>query len=138
MKKYDRLIEIAKEIKPKTQTGKFFHVSFVMKGGKILHIGVNDYFKRNNISSKYKRFKKSLNSKQYIAGIHSEVSALSKFKYNEDVSNLVLVNVRINNLNQVECSCPCPNCAKFIKEMGIKKVYFSEKTGLFSRFSLNF
>jgi deoxycytidylate deaminase len=138
MKRFDRLIEISKSIKPKAQTGKFFHVSFVMKGGKILHIGVNNYDKRNNISNKYKRFKETLSGAEYIAGIHSEVSALSKFKYVEDVSNLVWVNVRINNTNGIECSCPCPNCARFIKEMGIKKVYFSEKSGLFSRFSLNF
>jgi deoxycytidylate deaminase len=128
MRNFTRLVEISKAMKPTFQTGKFFHVTFVLKSGKIIVIATNDYNKRNVVASSYTPTKNS-NSETYISGIHSENKALGKIKYRDDVEDLVLVNIRIGNNGELSNSCPCSNCAYYIGKMGIKKMFYSTNNG---------
>jgi deoxycytidylate deaminase len=128
MRNFNRLVEIAKSLKETYQNGKFFHVSFVLKGGKIIVTGFNNYNKQNNSSITYLPTKKA-DSANYIAGIHSENMVLGKIKHRTDCSDLTIVNVRINNMGEVSMSQPCPNCAYQIGRFGIKRVFFSTTNG---------
>lgn len=133
MKKFDRLVEVAKAMKLKEQTGNSFHVSFVLKKSKVVAIGVNSYVKRNPICLEYKPTKSSAKLGKYIASIHSEIDATAKVKYN-DFDNYTLVNIRINNNGNVANSCPCPNCFKQILKMPyVKRVFYSNDEGNFQR-----
>lgn len=128
MRDFPRLVEIAKSMRVTCQTGKFFHVSYILKGGKIIVTGFNDYNKKNPVSATYKPTRIT-NSINYFAGIHSENKVLAKIRFRTDISDLMLVNVRINNNGELDLSCPCPNCAYQIGLFGLKKVYFSTKSG---------
>lgn len=130
MTNFSRLIEISKALKKTAQTGKHFHCSFLLRGRKIVCIGTNRYDKSNVVAMSYKpRY-----SGDYIAGIHSENAVLSRFKYRDKMSDITLVNIRINNLGHLANSCPCCNCALQIESAQLKGVWYSVADG-FRRFS---
>lgn len=116
-------IEIAKALKPVKQTGRFFHVTFVCRKRKTLAIGINDYRKLND-AKKWGEYVPLKNAdSEYIAGIHSEISALIKNGI-EDCSDLDFYNIRITNSNQIAMSKPCGNCQRVLKQVGYKNFYY--------------
>lgn len=125
---FERFVDIARALKLTHQTGRAFHCSFAVKQKKIIEIGINHYDKTNPISVTY-RPKKVSTLKHFIPGTHSEISLLGKLKRLDDLSNLILVNVRINNNNLIDNSCPCVNCAWHVAKAGFKRVYYSTPNG---------
>lgn len=124
----NHFVEIARALKPRNQTGQFFHVTFICRKRKTLAIGINNYNKANNAS----RFGEYLPLKSadspYIAGIHSEISAIIKNGM-EDCSDLDFYNVRINNRNEIAISMPCKNCQRVLKQIGYKNLYYFDIGG---------
>ena len=51
---YKRCLEVAKAMKPRVQNGKSYHVCYLIRKGKVICIGTNDYTKTHNV----KRFGK--------------------------------------------------------------------------------
>lgn len=133
MPDFNRLVEIAKALKADKQSGMCFHVSFLFKGRKVVSIGTNSYTKRNTISLTYKPTKPT--GGNYIAGIHSEISATASIKFKPKNQKFTLVNVRINNDNTVGNAAPCPNCAYHLGKMNnINKIFHSTECGNFVKF----
>ncbi len=129
----NRLVEIAKAMKPKYESGKSFHISALLRKNKISCLGWNNYNKhhlahRFGAYRNYKGF-----TENYRPSIHSESSVAVKMGL-DDLSDYTLVNIRINNNNQVALSAPCPNCfEQIILGLGIKKVFYSTNEGLFEQ-----
>lgn len=121
--KFKRLEEIARALKPIHQSGKSFHVTFVYKKNKMICIAHNDYRKNHP----YHRFGRYHPTKgdggKYIAGLHSECSALIKLGL-DDCSHLTFINLRINNRNESAISKPCRNCQKVLDKVGYKGLWF--------------
>lgn len=133
MRAFDRLVDVAKAMKP-TDWRKPFHVSFILRGGKVVAMGTNSYVKRNPICLRYRPHRHSLSKNPYIASIHSELAATAKIKFS-DADNYTLVNIRINNNMELANACPCPNCSYFLGRMShIRKIFYSNEHGTFSRF----
>lgn len=127
-KQFNRLVDIARALKiEKHLSGPCFHVSFLIRKGKIIEIGTNKYKKTNRISATYKCTKAY--KKNYIAGIHSEMDALGKGKSIDDFSNIEMVNIRINNNGDVDNSIPCPNCALHIGRYNLKRLWYTDAQG---------
>lgn len=135
-KRFARLIEISKALKPLKQSGKSFHVSFALRGNKIIAAGTNSYNKSNPVCHNYKRTKYSGKNKTYNAGIHSEAYICGKLKHLDSWNNLTLVNIRIDNNLNLSNSCICVNCAAMLQrnDKKFKKIFFSTNHGDFLEF----
>ena len=122
-----RFVEIARVLKPNNQTGQFFHVTFICHKRKTLAIGINNYHKVN-IPNRWGDYLPSKNDGpvRYIAGVHSEISALIKLGL-EDCSDLDFYNIRIGNNNQIGMSKPCKNCQRVLKQIGFKNLYYFDE-----------
>lgn len=129
---FNRFVDIAKALKLTEQTGRCFHCAFAVKQKKIVCIGVNRYNKTNKISASYKPTK-TTNVKNFISGIHAEIDLICKMKAIEDFSRFHLVSIRINNQNELDDACPCPNCAYHLGKVDFKHIWYSTKNG-FNRF----
>lgn len=133
MPNFSRLVEIAKALKPDKQSGMCFHVSFILKGRKVVSIGTNSYTKRNMLCLTYKPTK--ISNGKYVAGIHSEMAATASIKFAPKNQKFSLVNIRIDNNNNVGNSAPCPNCAYHLGKMNnVTKIFHSTECGNFVRF----
>lgn len=130
-KVFSRLTEISLALKPKHQTGRTFHVTFVLDKSKIVSIGINNLNKTHPKTHKfnYKTFEKD---STYMTSLHSEMDAWLKLGQ-QNCSHLTFVNVRINNNNKLDFSYPCSGCLSLMSQIGFKDFYFSSKDNSFSK-----
>ena len=129
----EKLIELARAMKPRKATGQYFHISSLIRKNRIICVGWNDYT-RYHPSYKfgnYENYKGFTNA--YKPSIHSEISSIIRFG-EEDLSEMTLVNIRIGNMNQVALSKPCFNCQRVLKQLNIKRIYYSNNVGEFEEF----
>lgn len=119
---FNRLESITRALKPKYQTGRSFHATFVFNKNKLICIANNDYSKLHPYH-KFGVYKAATANDKYIAGIHSECAAVIKLGL-EDCSHLTFVNTRINNHDQVAISKPCANCARLLNQIGYKHLWY--------------
>jgi deoxycytidylate deaminase len=126
---YNRAIEIATALKTK-KTGKSHHCCLIYRKGKTVAIGINDYTKAHN-SNRFGRYE---NHKGYLteyrACRHAELSAVIRYG-EEDLSDCEMLVVRIDKDNNPTLSRPCPNCARVVGGLNIKKVFYSDSDGNF-------
>lgn len=89
------------------------HSAAIIKNNKLYSIGYNYFF--NNIS------------------IHAEIDACKKFLYSNNkmsLNNCDLIVIRSQqNLKKLKLSKPCIYCCKFLKEKGLRKIYYSDDNG---------
>jgi len=119
---FKRLEEIAKALKPVSQSGKNFHVTFVYNKNKLLCVANNDYRKRHPYH-KFGEYLPEIKTDRYIPGIHSECAAIIKMGL-EDCSHLTFVNLRIDNNGNPAISKPCNNCSRLLNQIGFKQIIF--------------
>ncbi len=129
LSRVNKVIEIARALKPLKATGKPFHVTACFRKSRLIAIGWNDYRHFHPA----KRFGKYIGSKQspdkYIPGRHSEIAAVLN-SGEKDFSDVTFVNVRINNNNQVDMAKPCPNCFRVLTEqLNIKSIIYTKADG---------
>lgn len=124
MKKLERCIEIARAMKPKIESGgKNWHATFAFKKNKLLGIGYNSY-KHENLHYRFGKYLPTRGeTKNYVAGRHSESVLLKKLR--SPTQDLVFVNVRIGADGKVLMSRPCSNCLRVMGESGYKKIIYT-------------
>lgn len=115
MPNFKRLKDIAVALKPRQQTGKCFHVTFIYDKSKLLSIGVNNYNRLKN------RF--STHNDRHNLGLHSEFAAILKLGL-DDCNKLTFINVRIDNNGKLAMSKPCCNCQMLLQQVGYKKLWY--------------
>lgn len=130
-KKFNRLIEISKALKAKKQTGRSFHVTFILHRRRIISIGINNFHKSHPKTAKFDYIKE--NSVNYLPSLHSEMDAWLKLG-EEDCSRFSFVNIRINNNGNIDYSAPCNGCRSLMRQIGFKEFYYSNKDGNFNNF----
>ena len=106
------------------------HVSFLLYRNKIASIGINNPLKTHPRNLNYKFRGRNDEDISHFVGIHSELSAVIRLG-EEDLSKYTLINVRINRENEVSLSKPCGGCQDMIKQLGIKKVLYTDEKGEF-------
>ncbi len=123
---FGRLIEIGYALAEKTaETGRCNHITIITKKSKILSIAQNNY---NKTHPQLKRFGYHPHNR-----LHSEMNAALKLGL-VDCSGLTLVNLRINNNNQLDNSCPCFGCRNLIKSLNFKNAYYTNEFGTIQEF----
>lgn len=119
--------EVAKLSDFKTKTG-----CVIVYNHTIISSGCNTH-KTHPIQFKYNdyRFDKRYNTSCVIPKAHAEMIALSKIKYLDINWSKVKVYVyRIFNRNGFGLARPCPACMQFIKELGIKHIFYTTYDGV--------
>jgi deoxycytidylate deaminase len=92
------------------------HASCLMKGDKIIAIGVNKYFQVR------------VNQMQMNLCVHAEMNVFASTRLTQTKGMNILV-IRINNNMMLRNSRPCNACIDKLKQKGIKKVYYSNADG---------
>ena len=95
------------------------HVALIFKGNKILAIGRNS----QKTHPKIKDY-----GYQDFCRLHAELSACIKFG-KEDCSKYSMAVLRIDRNGHFNQSCPCESCKGVIRQLGFKKVYFTNEFG---------
>ena len=120
---FDRLEDISRSLMSHKRTGKSFHTTFIFSGNKMLKIGINNYDKQHK-SNKYGNYTPTRgDSYNYVAGIHSEISAIIKIGL-EDCSHLTFINIRIGCNGLPAISKACANCQRVLNQIGFKRLYY--------------
>lgn len=105
---------------------KFFHISYLADGNKVVAVGRNNMVKSHPFCNKY--------GYEYPF-IHSELDAITKFPYRmRELKNYVMYNVRIGGDKKIRLSRPCIPCQRLIIGTKVKRAYFTNEYGLFERF----
>lgn len=108
------LPQLQKAIKQAQQSDYLFRLgSVVLNNGKPIGKGFNKNKTHAGLHKKYNFF-----------SLHAEVASCLSAKCGN-----VLIVVRINKQNNLTCSKPCSRCFQFMKDFGIKKVYYSTWEG---------
>jgi deoxycytidylate deaminase len=129
-RKFLKSVEIAIALKSRLATGRCFHVTTIFDKNKLISIGSNNYNKTHPISLKY--MKKEIWG-NYIPSIHSELSAILKLG-EEDCSDYLFFNVRIDKNNQINNSHPCSGCEEMMRQIGFKRLFYSTNIGSFTEY----
>lgn len=115
-----RTVEIAYAMTPTIRELRTTHVSFLIKSGKIVHIGWNK--KRThpfNLQHPYH---------EGFVGLHSELDVCLK-SGKDDLSGYEIVVIRVNRNDKLTMSKPCNGCASVLKQFGIKDIWYSNNDG---------
>ena len=126
---FDRYVEITKALMADHFTAKTFHTTFILKKNRLQKIGINNS-KTHPENLKYKYYSKTGDDIRDMVGIHSELSAILKYG-EEDCSDCVFVNIRIDKNGNLTMSKPCAGCQDLLKQIGYKKVFYSNEKGEF-------
>lgn len=94
----------AKKIAKKSNHKFAHHAVFVMKGGAMLAHGHNKDTR------------------------HAEVAALNKLWPNKR-RGTTIVSVRYTRSGYMASAKPCPDCEEYLREHGVKTVYYSDDNG---------
>ena len=115
-----RTVELAHAMTPTVRELRTTHISFLIKSGKIVHIGWNrDKTHPQNLNFPYKTG---------THGIHSELNVCLK-SGKDDLSGHEIIIIRVDRNNKLAMSKPCVGCASVLKQFGIKDVWYSNKDG---------
>ena len=61
--------------------------------------------------------------------LHAEMMALLSLPKGIDTRKLVLYTYRENRFGEMRMSRPCPACGSYIRELGIKDIYYTVENG---------
>lgn len=88
------------------------HGAVVVKGGRVLSIGIN---KLKNNPEHVQEYNK--------CSVHAEADALSRVK---NPAGCTVYVARINNSGNTMFSRPCDNCHKLMVSLGVSKVIYTD------------
>lgn len=100
---------------------QFSHIAFLIKSGKIVHIGTNS-----------RKSHPKIQNYPYISNqstrLHAELSVCIK-SGKENLSNYKMIVLRVNRNGKLANSRPCVGCQGVIKQFNIDEVWHSDSSG---------
>jgi deoxycytidylate deaminase len=97
------------------------HISFLIRHGKIIHIGWNKY--------KTHTFNQNHPYRHVDCGLHAELDVCLK-SGKEDLSDYELLVVRLNVENIFRNSRPCVGCQSVLRQFRIREVFYTNSLGI--------
>lgn len=118
-----RCVEIAKALCPHNWDDelKSFHAAFIVRKNRIVKIGWNKK-KTNPNSLRHPYINKS--GRKINVYTHAELDAVLKMG-RDDLSDYEIVVIRIDGQGKLNNSKPCHGCAHLLKQVNIKRVFYS-------------
>lgn len=126
---FEKYVEITKALMNEGFDTRTFHTTFLLKKNRLQKIGIN-LNKTHPANLKYNYFTKDGNDIRSMVGVHSELSAILKYG-KEDCSDCVFVNIRIDKKGKLAMAKPCKGCQDLLKQIGYKKLFFTNEEGEF-------
>src|SRR4051812_902715 len=120
----ERLLNIARDLRPLKSDGDHFIVSFAVKQGRILRIGVNSYKQTDTYNKDYV----SPRNGDIAPFRHAESNLIKKLQYT-DTSKINLYVVRVSKRGEARLAKPCINCSRLLGKNKFKNVYYSLNAG---------
>ena len=99
------------------------HGCVIFKGSRIITTGFNEIRYCNRLNYKYRK---------WINSLHAEQKAILFSK--NDLKRCSLLVIRLNAHGELKYSKPCKVCQGLIANVGINKVYYSDKNGSIVQF----
>ena len=116
-----RTVDIAKAMCPLNLEHRCSHMAFLIKCGKIVHIGTN------SCKSHPETLKYAYKDHQKV-GIHAELSVCMK-SGKENLKDYSMVVLRVDRRGNLANSKPCCGCQSVIKQFNIGDVWYSDSKG---------
>ena len=134
LKRFQRLVETARALKPPVHSSRCFHVTFIIRKGKVSTIGINNGNKTHPRNLQFNYTSPSGQDLRREVGIHSEISSIIRGG-REDYSDSTFVNIRIGENGRIMNSRPCLGCQSAMEQVGFKKFYYSDDGGGFTNYT---
>lgn len=125
----NRLINLSDDIESDRPYGRVKMVAFLVYKNKILSFGVNS--EKTSFYQYRMRCKTDIDQSNFIYDkTHAEIAAIKKIHLSfNDWEHVEIFIVSKKKDNSFRLSRPCPICEKTIKDLGIKKVYYTNSYG---------
>jgi len=130
--KQKRFFKIAREVSLMSDFKRTKIGTVVVEKNRIISTGFNSN-KTSRVQKEYDRFRDIDDLTKYQPKVHAEVAALAPLinRPNINWKHVSIYIYRELKDGTVSCSKPCPACMKLIRELGIKKIYYTEWDGSF-------
>lgn len=116
-----RILRITRDLRDCCQAQNK-HFTFLLDKNRIVSVGWNSLKTHPRAKKLGYRFDAT----------HSELACLVRYKGEiEDLKWLTICNTRINSLNQIGFSKPCPQCLPWILLMNFKSIWYTDFHGRF-------
>lgn len=118
-KQYEKCVKIARKKLSEVKKVQYRHFAFILKGSKVLVIGVNSSTTHPKSNTPYR-------------AKHAEFDALNRFKNifpEERLDNKSFLVLRINNQGIIRMSRPCSCCISFIGRYNVDRIFYSDRDG---------
>lgn len=125
----ERLINLSDDIESDRPYGRVKMVAFLVYKGKLLSFGVNS--EKTSLYQYRMRKKFNVDDSNFIYDkTHAEIAAIKKIHPSFDNwEHVEIFIVSKKKDNTFRLSRPCLICEKTIKDLGIKKVYYTNSYG---------
>jgi deoxycytidylate deaminase len=127
-----RIQEILLDIARKRRNEiKYSIASAIIINGEIISIGINSMIRRDKKPIKFSPEFSLLEDFVFeeVVSIHAEVDAIIKATTKGiNIRGATLVNAGVSKAGKIILTKPCRRCRSIIETLGIKEVFYTEKT----------
>lgn len=121
VKTINRTIDIAKAMCPLNLEHRCSHMAFLIRCGKIVHIGTN------SCKSHPETLKYDYKDHQKV-GIHAELAVCMK-SGKENLKDYTMIALRVDRTGKLANSKPCCGCQSVIQQFDVGEVWYSDNKG---------
>ena len=123
-----RYFNVAKSIALTSEYKRIKIGCIVVLKKHIISVGCNSY-KTHTKQRYYNQFRWDIKSLDTPHSLHAEIQALININKGIDLGDAVLYNYREHVDGTLANSRPCESCMRMIKDMNIKKIYYTTEDG---------
>ena len=130
--KQKRFFNIAREVSLLSDFKKARIGAVVVDGNRIISTGYNST-KTSPVQDKYNKYRHFDDGAYCIPKVHAEIAALSPLLNNNSInwSKTELYIYREHKDGEISCAKPCEACSALIRDLGIKRIYYTDWDGSF-------
>jgi hypothetical protein len=121
VKTINRTIDIAKAMCPLNLEHRCSHMAFLIRCGKIVHIGTN------SCKSHPETLKYDYKDHQKV-GIHAELAVCMKSD-KDNLKDYKMIVLRVDRTGKLANSKPCCGCQSVIQQFDVGEVWYSDNKG---------
>lgn len=124
-----RFFNIAREVSLLSDFKKARIGAVVIEGNRVISTGHNSN-KTSTVQCKYNAYRFD-DAHKCSAKVHAEIAALAPLINRKDIdwAHTSIYIYREHRDGTITCARPCPACAKLIRDLGIRYIYYSDWDG---------
>ena len=124
-----RFFNIAREVSLLSDFKRARVGAVIVEKNRIISTGHNSS-KTSTIQDRYNKYREIDDSNICIPRVHAEIAAITPLlKQNIDWAHTSIYVYRELKNGHISCARPCKACAQLIRELGIKKIFYTDWDG---------